>query len=255
MSPPIDIDGSQIQQATIDGQDVSEITIDGQQAADFNVIPDSGITRYTFDDANTSNGIAVDVWGNNDANIIGATTGVSGQIAEAYSLDGTDDYVETPINPSNDLSNSGFTISFYLKPNDWNDGDFSGMVSAQDSSNDLFVLGQDQNGGINWQINGNGIEQANVGFDNGTYNFICARYDSSIGYLLDTAPAGGSLTSFSNSSTDIVSVDEVLYIGGINRNGSFRESDSVGGDYDDVRFHGKTLSDSEVSDLFNRGSI
>ena len=41
MSPPIDIDGSEIQRATIDGEDVSEITIDGQQTAGFVDIPDS----------------------------------------------------------------------------------------------------------------------------------------------------------------------------------------------------------------------
>jgi len=48
MSPPIDIDGSEIQEATIDGQDVSEITIDGQQAAPLNVIPDSGL-KHQYD--------------------------------------------------------------------------------------------------------------------------------------------------------------------------------------------------------------
>jgi len=48
MSPPINFDGSEIQEATIDGQDVSEITIDGQQAADLSGIPDSDI--YLQDD-------------------------------------------------------------------------------------------------------------------------------------------------------------------------------------------------------------
>jgi len=51
MSPPIDIDGSEIQEATIDGQIVSEITIDGQEA--FDPIPDTQITRPT-DNGSTS---------------------------------------------------------------------------------------------------------------------------------------------------------------------------------------------------------
>jgi hypothetical protein len=46
MSPPIDIDGTEIQEATIDGQDVSEITIDGQQAAELNVLPVSDIANF-----------------------------------------------------------------------------------------------------------------------------------------------------------------------------------------------------------------
>jgi len=98
MSPPIDIDGSQIQQATIDGQDVSEITIDGQQAADFNVIPDSGVSRWTFDDADTSGSTAIDVWGNNDGTINGATTGVAGDINEAYRFTGSDEDVIASVN-------------------------------------------------------------------------------------------------------------------------------------------------------------
>jgi len=46
MSPPINIDGSEIQEATIDGQNVSEITIDGQQTADFVDIPDSAVAQF-----------------------------------------------------------------------------------------------------------------------------------------------------------------------------------------------------------------
>jgi hypothetical protein len=41
MSPPIDIDGSEIQKATIDGQNVNQVTIDGQEV--FVGIPDSGM--------------------------------------------------------------------------------------------------------------------------------------------------------------------------------------------------------------------
>lgn len=66
MSPPIDIDGSEIQKATIDGQNVSEITIDGQQTAGFVDIPDSAID--SFEDQNIaeytqySSGTVSNVW-------------------------------------------------------------------------------------------------------------------------------------------------------------------------------------------------
>jgi len=49
MSPPIDIDGSEIQDATIDGQDVLEVTIDGQEAFQ-NRPPASGIYLDDFED-------------------------------------------------------------------------------------------------------------------------------------------------------------------------------------------------------------
>jgi len=55
MSPPIDIDGTEIQEATIDGQDVKEITIDGQQAADLGV-PDSVVSLYDPNELSLSDG-------------------------------------------------------------------------------------------------------------------------------------------------------------------------------------------------------
>ena len=54
MSPPIDIDGSEIQRATIDGEDVSEITIDGQQTAGFVDIPDGGLLLEGFESGSLS---------------------------------------------------------------------------------------------------------------------------------------------------------------------------------------------------------
>jgi len=62
MSPPINIDGSKIQEATIDGQKVSEITIDGQQAAGLNVIPDSVVSQGAATDISASDGIAISTW-------------------------------------------------------------------------------------------------------------------------------------------------------------------------------------------------
>jgi len=47
MSPPIDIDGSEIQNATIDGQNVNQVTIDGQEV--FDGIPDSGDLHARYD--------------------------------------------------------------------------------------------------------------------------------------------------------------------------------------------------------------
>jgi hypothetical protein len=46
MSPPINIDGSKIEEATIDGQNVTQITIDGQRATNFSDIPDSVVDHF-----------------------------------------------------------------------------------------------------------------------------------------------------------------------------------------------------------------
>jgi len=238
------------------------ININGQEltvkVTDPNTVPDSGITRYTFDNADTGGSTSKDLWGRNNGTIFGATTGISGQINEAYSIDGTGDRVETPINPTNDLPSTGFTIGLWFKPKNWNDNDYSGIIASQDANNHLINLGQDNKGGINWLTNdgsNHGVEQANVGYSDGTWYFIVARYDSTNGYILDTGSAGGSLSQYSNSDTTLADVDEPLYIGGISRDGSFSGSDSVEGDYDDPRFYNKTLSDTEVSNWFETGSI
>jgi hypothetical protein len=62
MSPPIDIDGSEIQRATIDGEDVSEITIDGQQTAGFVNLPDSAVLHLDASSLLLSDGQSVSTW-------------------------------------------------------------------------------------------------------------------------------------------------------------------------------------------------
>jgi len=88
MSPPINFDGSEIQEATIDGQDVSEITIDGQQAADLSGIPDSVIYQTESADSTTITEaapysvIAVAAFDNDESgNIWRATTASGGDIS------------------------------------------------------------------------------------------------------------------------------------------------------------------------------
>jgi len=90
MSPPIDIDGSEIQEATIDGQDVSEITIDGQQAAPLNVIPDSAnlLSNWDYRAASSASTIP-DLEGVADLEVISGdptleASGINGQQTGRY---------------------------------------------------------------------------------------------------------------------------------------------------------------------------
>jgi len=98
MSPPIDIDGSEIQEATIDGQIVSEITIDGQEA--FDPIPDTQITRPT-DNGSTSvtgkSGLVINpnveldgIKAELSANVAGVTTAYVEEVSSGTTLGTTD---------------------------------------------------------------------------------------------------------------------------------------------------------------------
>jgi len=79
MSPPINIDGSEIQRATIDGEDVSEITIDGQQAADLSPIPDSEDlhARYDATELALTDGDSVSTWADETGNGYDLTAGTA----------------------------------------------------------------------------------------------------------------------------------------------------------------------------------
>jgi len=108
MSPPIDIDGSEIQRATIDGEDVSEITIDGQQTARFFDIPDSVIHRWPFDEGSGST--VADTVGGTVGSFIDSPTWLSNPAAigdSELSFDGSNDAIKSPATGG---SNAGLTL-------------------------------------------------------------------------------------------------------------------------------------------------
>jgi len=124
MSPPIDIDGSEIKRATIDGEDVSEITIDGQQTADFVDIPDSAIHQWILDDVGT--GTATDSVGAADGTV-NAVSSVNGTFVggSAGSGDGNDDFIDVGT-----LSNFGSQT----------DTDFAVLLTFETSDGDDDML-------------------------------------------------------------------------------------------------------------------
>jgi len=89
MTPPINIDGSQVSGITIDGTSVSEVTVDGDVV--FSAIPDSVGHQYFATDTGVSDGQTVDPWedavGTVDLSAVGSPT----QNADGIALDGSDD--------------------------------------------------------------------------------------------------------------------------------------------------------------------
>ena len=62
----------------------------------FAACPDGMVSYWTFDNDSVSEGVALDMHGNNNGSIYGATPGASARVGEAFSFDGNDDYVEVP---------------------------------------------------------------------------------------------------------------------------------------------------------------
>jgi len=243
MSPPIDIDGSEIQEATIDGQNVSEITIDGQQAARLRDIPDSGVARLTFDNADTSGSTAVDVWNSNDATINGATTGVSGQFNEAFDFDGTDDYVSTPVAvPSGD-----FSVAVWFDANTANLGSFTSVLSTRNEDGDgsnIEINANNNPDNIGARINNNEIGAVSP-IPSG-FNLYVLTFDGGGGaefYHNDSSAGTSSGISHPDDST---TVDIGRRPAGDNH---------TAGVIDQPDVYSKELSSAEVSNLYNTGSI
>jgi len=257
MSPPIDIDGSEIQSATIDGEDVTEITIDGQQTAGFVDIPDSGVSRWTFDDADTQSGDALDVWGNNNGTINSATTGVSGAnqtytTNEAYSFDGTNDYVnagtDSSLNPS-----SAMSVALWMYPTQKsNTARLMGRWNTGSGTTKSYILGiHSPTNTLEFSWNSSGSFNR-VGYDlsnisTGIWTHYVATFDNgSVIQYLDgsqvNSGSGGSTIETGTAPTVIGDLDDV-------------NTSPWAGDIDDPRFYDKALSSTEVSDLYQTGSI
>jgi hypothetical protein len=135
MSPPIDIDGSEIQKATIDGQNVNQVTIDGQEL--FVGKTDSVVHRWTYSEGG---GITVaDSVGGADGTRNGWSwitgTWVDGA---AGSADGVDDFTETTTLGTfgSDMAND-FAVALTFQTSTAQDAAFLGVSNSGD---DTFLL-------------------------------------------------------------------------------------------------------------------
>jgi len=268
MSPPINFDGSEIQEATIDGQDVSEITIDGQQAADLIGIPDSALTQdlvawYRFEDGDArdyaSNAEFPNVtWGDStafDGTLNGATFQSSGGVTDfnqgvnsgAFDFDGTDDFIAgLPGNFANNL-----TVMCWFKGSGAGSGteffEGAGLVNSerQGPGQGDFGITMFADGGLVVGVGPEGAVNSNIsssatGFDDGSYHHIAFSWSNNgtLSLYIDgsfdnnTSVQGGEL----NESPDIgrTPIVNKFYTGLI----------------DDVRLYDAELSGSEINAIY-----
>jgi len=245
MSPPI---------YTPDGSEVSEIVLpDGSTASevigpDGNVvfeagpdIPDSGVSRYTFNNADTSGGTAIDSWGNNDATINGATTGVSGELGEAYDFDGTNDYVDTPVSPIS----GGMSISVWANASSSQNGGFTAIISNREESGAGAQTEIDFNPSISEMVGYlGGTEVAAHTLITDQWVHHCLTWDGSTAeYYVD------------GSSVGTASVGSVVTSRDFDIGRRPAGDNNIVATIDDPRIYDKGLSSTEVSNLYNTGSI
>lgn len=229
-----------------------EIVDGAVQLAEF--IPDSGVSRWTFDTDDTDGSTAVDVWGGNDGTIVGATTGATGAnqtytTNEAYSFDGTDDRVRVPDDASL-RGFSAFTVSLWVYLDNKNDDrGYAGKYS--NDTNNGWYFHYDTSDDIHRFVNYTGTGPNNVPFADstpqaGVWEHVTLTFEENATaelYSNGAFVADAGVGEFANSSSD-------MFIGDI-ADGTFM----MDGRIDDVRLYDTALTDSEVSNLHTTGTI
>jgi len=177
MSPPIDIDGSEIQRATIDGENVSEITIDGQQTAGFVDIPDSVVSRWQFNEGSGST--AIDSLDNYDGAINGATyTTNSAEGSHALDFDGSDDHVN--IGRPSDLEWDGASMSISARVNFSSLSNRAAILTDRSGGAPWYIFRMNSSGEFHLTLNVDGSTESvetTATFDDGNYHFATLSYE------------------------------------------------------------------------------
>lgn len=218
-------------------------------------IPDSGVARWEFEQDVT------DSWGTYDGtdNTSAGYTTDPAVGAYAKSFDGNDDYVN--IGDFSVFTTPPFSVALYIRTS-LSDSNFDGSQRPFTKSNDgggfagWFFLGDiiDQDGNLVFQANGD----SNSGFrvssttaiNDGNWHQAVVTYSASnteaILYI-----DGSSEDTNSNFNPGNISNPAELTFGSRNAGADrFYE-----GDVDDARFYDKVLTSTEVSNLYNTGSI
>jgi len=228
-----------------------EVVNDAFQLSEQNSIPDSGIARYNFD------GDVTDAWGTYDGSQNGGAF-VSGRDGQALSLDGVDDHVAVGGLGSEIRGASQLSVAMWMN------------LDSVGSSQDTFVQCENTNfGGTAFQTDGSTNirlisdtdnnanyedDEVSQGFyqpPSGSYEFVVWVFDSgTVEVYCNDANSQGTFT-FPESSLS-TNGSSTIYIGGrVNGGGN----QYVAGDLDTTDFYSKSLTATEVSNLYNTGSI
>jgi len=209
-------------------------------------IPNSAEFRFAFEDSSDST-TAVDSWGNNDSTIEGASYTTNSSVGEtALHFDGADDRVTTNIEDSLDSFSWSVWINF-----EGSSGNEQPIISTR---------GSQKGGGIR--------ERGNNEFDFYIYDQNAGRFKSTSTsssptdvwiHLVGTLDTDGNVLLYENG-TQVDSNSIGSYEKGNNyrigqRADGSNNADKFPGIIDDVRVYSKALSATEVSNLYNSGSI
>jgi len=226
------------------------------------------VGHWTFDGANITNGRINDISGQgnhgNTVNIATSTFYTAGKIGQALQFDGVDDYVTVSDNTTLRPGTSAWSMSAWIKPTNVNQ--FAGLVSKRDGGtfNQIALVAGDFGGScspnaskkIGFVVfdgtNGGCVETVSEIID-GNWHHITAVKNSNTGldisvYVDGVSVSLSTVTTFGTGSSDVNNT--VPWIIGC-QNAS---ANCVNGIVDDVRIYSRSLTATEVLELYNSGA-
>jgi len=225
------------------------------------VRPTSAVSRWSMDSSDVDSGVIKDSWGGNDGSLNGGvTTGVSGVGGgEAFSFDGSNDYLEIPT--SLGFGTGSFTVSMWIKKstsvNDrgsvtWDEVPLW-MQRSNGSQSFLLYMDEVENGKIGAGLrdkNNNllGTVSTDTEVNNGVWNHISVSREESSKLRLYV---NGSESFSFDSTGDIGTINQVI-VGSI-VNGSGDHNRNYKGSIDELRIYNSALSQQQIWKLYNIG--
>jgi len=212
------------------------------------VIPDSGVSRWTFNNDNISNDTLVDVWGSNDGTIEGmtTTTGIYPyDNGEAGDFDGANDRVSFGQIP--ELSGvSEFSLAVWVNLDAASTGENQILIGA-DPDVDNGIRLAEASGQLRCLVEKNTTRAFADGgtLSAGTTELCVLTYGGQTvtGYI-----GGTEVLSASGGPSSTPSLE--IYAGFQSRNGAYTD-----GVLDEGRLYSRELSGTEVLNLNDAGSI
>jgi hypothetical protein len=209
-------------------------------------IPDSGISRYALEQN------FVDSWGGNDGTGENSPQFTTDSAVGDYAIDFTgDEWVD--IGTPTDLAftaNDAFSIAVWIEADSWSTpNDRSHWVSSRNGSSNFTAMFSLDSADFRWAVKGDSNTSiiSTTPPSTGSYTLVVGTYDG----------AGNTELYFNNANsqgTDSASLSGDVY--GYWNIGQREDLDRApDGRVDDPRFYSKELSASEVSNLYNTGSI
>ena len=253
MSPPIrDGSGNSIGAIRLgDGSEIAEVRT-GAGDVLFSALPDSVVSHWEFEDEATAS-TATDSESNNDLDIVGGATYTTDSAVGSNAIDfpnGTDSGDRLTVSNSDGDFNSGngeFAVSMWVKFRDSTKGALW-QVYATDSS--LYRVLNPNRGSSSWSFDtaGDSNENISYGFPTNTYEHYVFQRNSSDEIELYV---NGSFKEVITTNSTTLNINGEFHLGYDDKGGTEWGLDGV---LDDVFFFGAALTQSEIDNLYARGT-